>query len=132
MLNVFKWYFNIKSLFSRWMTGLVIAAGSFYVLKPIILRIRETPTRIFINGNDYWADHVFLLIYLGQTLHAFCIGLGVSAYDDVFIQFTMSMRYRFRTMTELLSLLNYLGDRDDQRDHRILVDICEMHHSVLE
>lgn len=107
-------------------------ATFFYVFNPIFMRVRETPTQVSINGNTDWPDHIFVLIYLGEIMHGFCVMCGVSAYDNVFVQFTMSMAYRFRTMKELLELLNYSGQRDNQRDRRILVDLYKMHLSVLK
>lgn len=114
------------------MTATVFVATCFYLFNPVFMRVRETPTQVSINGNDYWPDHVFALIYLGQFIHGVCVGFGLTAYDDVFIQFTMSMSYRFRTLTELLKLLNYSGERNNQKDRQILVDIYKLHLSVLE
>lgn len=119
-------------LFGRIITSLVVSACGLYVIQPIVLRVRKTPTPISINGNDYWPTHIFGIIYLGQFINAIIHGCGLSAYDGVFIQCTMTMSYRFRTLKEVLNLLNYSGPRDDQRDRQILVDIYKMHLSVLE
>lgn len=110
----------------------VFLCSASYLFTPMVLRVRETPTQVSINGNDYWPDHIFVAIYIGQFIHGSCVCFGISAYDLVFITFTMTMSYRFRTMTEILKLLNYVGKRDDKKDRKILVDLYKMHLSVLE
>lgn len=103
-----------------------------YLFQPIVTGVRETPTQVSINGNDYWPDHIFYMIYLAQFTHGCCVGLGMIGYDNIFIQFTMAMSYRFRTMTELLHLLDYSGERSEAKDRQVLVDIYKMHLKVLE
>lgn len=118
--------------FFRILTSLIVLGTLAFLFTPIVTGVRETPTQLSINGNDYWPDRTFVLIYIGQFVHGSCVGFGLTGYDDVFIQFTMTMSYRFRTMTELLGLLNYKGNRDYSKDRQVLVDIYQMHLEVLE
>lgn len=106
-------------------------AALSYVLQPLINGNRETPAVISINGVTYWPLHIFLAIYAGQVLYAFCVFFILCAYDVIFIQCVLTMSYRFRTMCEILKLLNYSGPRLDEKDKQIIVDVYLMHLSVL-
>lgn len=119
-------------LLNRVMSAFVCASTLLYLFQPLVSGNRETPTQVNINGNDYWPIRIFLMIYLGQFIHGVCVGFGITAYDDVFIQCIMVMSYRFKTLGELLKLLNYDGLRDEKRDRKILVDVYKMHLSALE
>lgn len=104
-------------------------------MQPMLLRVRETPTRIIINGDEAkdWPHHLFALIYVTQCFYALCCATTIFAYDGVFILIAMSLRYRFRVLAQLLlSSLSYPGPRDHRKDRRILLDIYKIHLSVLE
>lgn len=121
-----------RKYFHRLSTGFILMGTSTYLFQPIIMRVRETPTQVSLNGNNDWPDHVFFLLYLGQFTHGVCAGLGMTSYDSAFIMCIMSMAYRFRTLTQMLTLLDYTGTRNDQKDRQILDDIYKMHIDVLE
>lgn len=113
--------------------SICVVIGAFaYALQPVLLRVHETPTQVSINGNDQWSLPVFVLIYVTQVTTGVILALGICGYDNVFIQCSMVMSYRFRTMGQLLSLLNYKGPRDARKDMQVLVDVYKMHLSVLE
>lgn len=114
------------------MAYFILMGSASYLFQPIVLRVRETPTQVSINGNDNWPDHIFVLIYLGQFAHGVCVAFGLTSYDSVFVQCMMAMSYRFRTLKELLNLLSYQGPRDSNRDRKILTDVYKMHLDVLE
>lgn len=58
----------------------------------------------------------------------------MAGYDVIFIQCIMLMKYRFRTMTEMLQLLQFseVTKGDALKKNEILVDIYKMHVNVLE
>lgn len=116
----------------RIMSIFVVIGAFAYALQPVLLRVHETPTQVSINGNDQWPLHTFVLIYVAQVTTGVILALGICGYDNVFIQCSMVMSYRFRTMSQLLNLLNYKGPRDAGKDRQVLVDVYKMHLSVLE
>lgn len=75
---------------------------------------------------------IFVIIYVGQVLYGLCVFFLLSGYDAIFMQCTMTMSYRFRTMSQLLLLLNYPGSRDSAKDTEIIRLIYKMHLGVLE
>lgn len=108
------------------------SAAASYLLQPLVLGNRATPTLVSVNGVVYWPTHTFLVIYVGQVIYGLCVFFLLSGYDAIFIQCIMTMSYRFRTMAELLQLLNYAGPRDEQKDKDLIGMIYRMHLSVLE
>lgn len=108
------------------------SAAASYLLQPLVLGNRATPTLVSINGVVYWPLHTFLVIYVGQVIYGLCVFFLLSGYDAIFIQSIMTMSYRFRAMSELLQLLNYTGPRDEQKDKDLIGLIYRMHLSVLE
>lgn len=116
----------------RFQTYFILMGSAGYLFQPIVLRVRQTPTQVSINGNDYWPDHIFALIYLGQFAHGICVAFGMTSYDSIYIQLMMALSYRFRTLSEMLTLLDYPGPRDDGKDRRILTNVYKMHLNVLE
>lgn len=116
----------------RFQTYFILMGCVGYVIQPIVLRVRETPTQISINGDDNWSDHIYVLLYLAQCAHCYCAAFGMTSYDSIFIQCMMSIGYRFRTLSEMLTLLDYPGARDERKDRRILTYVYKMHLNVLQ
>lgn len=95
---------------------------------------RALPTPVYINGNTFWPMKTYVAIYLGQSIYAFSGMCAMGGYDVIFIQCIMLMKYRFRTLIEMLKLLKSsdVDQRDDRKDKEILVDLYKMHLNVLE
>lgn len=93
---------------------------------------QSLPTPISVNGNECWPFRVYLALYLGQFIHAFCVVCGLSGYDVIFIQCLLVMKYRFRMMSNMLSLLQDIKQRDSEKHKEILVDVHKMHLDVME
>lgn len=120
---------------SRINACLIIAAIALYLLTPFLsLNERALPTPVSINGNTFWPMKTYVAIYLGQSIYAFSGMCAMGGYDVIFIQCIMLMKYRFRTLIEMLKLLKSsdVDQRDDRKDKEILVDIYKMHLNVLE
>lgn len=124
--------FRISALVYRINCVLLGTAAASYLLQPLLKGNRETPTIISIDGVVYWPMRIFVIIYVGQVLYGLCVFFLLSGYDAIFMQCTMTMSYRFRTMSQLLLLLNYPGSRDSAKDTEIIRLIYKMHLGVLE
>lgn len=124
--------FRISALVYRINCVLLGSAAASYLLQPLLKGNRETPTIISIDGVVYWPMRIFVIIYVGQVLYGLCVFFLLSGYDAIFMQCTMTMSYRFRTMSQLLLLLNYPGSRDSAKDTEIIRLIYKMHLGVLE
>lgn len=111
---------------------LVGSAVMFYLGQPLLIGNRAVPTTVSIDGVHYFTFRVFVSIYLGQILHGICVFLVLSGYDAIFIQSTMLMTYKFKTMIDLLQLLKDCQETRPAAQKQILVDICKMHLNVLE
>lgn len=113
-------------------TALIAAAFMFYLAKPLLIGKRSLPTPISINGEQYFYLPVFLSFFAGQIIHGICVVTALSGYDAIFIQCIMLMKYKFRTMSHLLQLLQDCHNiaPDDQTD--ILEDLYKMHLNVLK
>lgn len=129
LLDIFHLMLN-KSF--RVNTALIAAAFMFYLAKPLLIGKRSLPTPISINGEQYFSLPVFLSFFAGQIIHGICVVTALSGYDAIFIQCIMLMKYKFRTMSHLLELLQDCHNiaPDDQTD--ILEDLYKMHLNVLK
>lgn len=103
-----------------------------YLVMPLWEGNRSMPTPISIGGNKYWSLQVWLVLYCGQIIHGCCVFFALSGYDTIFIQCTMLMKYRFRMMSNMLSLLRDTKQSDSRKHKEILVDVYKMHLDVLE
>lgn len=113
-------------------TVLIFSAVGFYVSLPMWQGNQLTPTPLTFGGQMYTSGSVYLTTYGAQMIHAFCVSLTLSGYDAIFILCTMIMTYRFKTMIELLKLLQDCTTKDGPSQREIIVDIYKMHLELLE
>lgn len=92
--------------------------------------LTKTPsTPLQVNGQPLLGHHIItdlMIVLASVTRTAFAIS-GFIAYDGIFTIHVAILCTRFRCIGELLSLLDYAGTRDEERDARILRDFYFMH-----
>lgn len=75
---------------------------------------------------------LFLVIYLGQSIHGLFAFAALTGYDAIFIQCIQLMTYRFRIMSNLLKLLCDCEKMPPEEQTEVLIDVCKMHLDTLK
>lgn len=105
-----------------------------YLSMPILTGSGELPTPTTLNGvqDKDLPSSVFYPLYFLYTTNSIIIFFYVMA-DDIFFILNILMFYkRFETIKDILGLLNYGGERNRQKDKRILRDTYRMHIELKE
>lgn len=109
-------------------------APIFYFIFPFINGRGGLPTPSSFNGvpDTEWPKTILIPFYVQYSAVAFIMLFYVLADDLFFIMNVLICSKRFETISEILQLLNYEGQRDRQKDQRILRDSYLMHLEVIE
>lgn len=86
------------------------------------------PLPTVLNGvpDHEWPKKMFYAVYLLFVLSAYLCLIYIVGDDLFFILNIFMFRGRYAMITDILSLLNYEGDRDRKKDKRILKDSYSM------
>lgn len=73
---------------------------------------------------------IFLVLFVGLYINSHKLAYSAASNDCFFAMSVFIFGNRFATIKELLSLLNYSGERDKNKDKEIL-KMCYMMHTEL-
>lgn len=120
--------------FPRVVQSVFPPAATSYALLPIISGSGELPTPSAVNGipDVEWPRSIYSYLYVHYSINAFIVLFYVLAEETFFFFNVLILSNRFATITDILRLLNYSGERDRAKDQRILKDSYILHLEVLK
>lgn len=106
----------------------------FYLLQPLVLGNGGLPTPITWNGisEDEFAWPVFYSIYAVYVLNAYIVVHFLVPIESFYVFCILILGHRFASIGNILSMLNYKGERDRRKDHEIICDAVKWHVEVFE
>lgn len=109
-------------------------AAFSYPILPFYTKTGELPTPSVVNGvrDMVWPRWIYWFFFVYYSTNAFTVLFNTLAEESFFISIVFVSSNRFATITEILQLLNYEGERDRKKDQRIIRDGYLMHVEVLE
>lgn len=98
------------------------------------MSVLDLPTPLVFNAvpSSDWPLGLFIFLYLDFSYNGLLVLFNSLSDGSFFIFNVVIMGNRFRTITDILKLLNYDGPRNRPWDQKILTDCCLLHAEVLE
>lgn len=79
-----------------------------------------------------WPRGIYTYFYVHYSFNGFIV-LFYTLSEQTFIIFNVIiLSNRFATITEILQMLNYPGERNRAKDQKIIKDSCNLHLEALE
>lgn len=135
-VEIMRKHFVKQNQYIKWLMRfnkiLICVVSTVVVATPILAKAPSTPLQVngkSILGHSLITDILIVVGSLFRTLFAFS---AIVAYDTLFMVEVAIVCVRFRAVRELLTLINYEGARDREKDQRILRDIYFMHLELVE
>lgn len=120
--------------FSRILPKFPIFATICYICTPMLHRTKTLPTPIIYNGvsESEFFTPFYLFCYVALFYSTLNVVLSMMATDCFFAITAIMLGNRFATMSGLMKLLNYEGERDRKKDQELIKYCYLMHLEVME